>query len=72
MLGVAMVATSLPVDAQAPRPALSATDSQKVLKWIGQEVSNSRQQYCYRQSFGRGVGVPLSTCPAGQEKDGLL
>lgn len=58
--------------APMPRPALSTADLQQVTKWIGQEVSNSRQQYCYRDSFGRGVGKPLSTCPAGLDKDGAL
>ena len=70
-----LFAASPPLGAQTaakPKPALSSTDISKVVKWIAQEVSNSRQQYCYRQSVGRGVGVPLSTCARGQEKDGLL
>ena len=73
--GLLCAAVSMPAGAQsagAAKPALSSADLGKVMKWIGQEVSNSRQQYCYRQSFGRGVGVPLSTCTPGQEKDGAL
>jgi len=68
----AAVQAQSPVAKTAAKPALSSADFQKVAKWIGQEVSNSRQNYCYRQSFGRGVGVPLSTCTDGQQKDGLL
>jgi hypothetical protein len=52
-------------------PALSSDDLQKVMKWIAQEVSNSRQPYCYRDSYGRGVGTPMK-CAAGQQYDAGL
>lgn len=52
-------------------PALSSDDLQKVMKWIAQEVSNSRQPYCYRDSYGRGVGKPMK-CAAGQQYDAGL
>jgi hypothetical protein len=28
--------------------------------------------FCWRDNYGRGVGVPLSVCGAGQERNGLL
>jgi hypothetical protein len=52
-------------------PALSSGDLQKVMKWIAQEVSNSRQSFCYRDSYGRGVGKPMQ-CAAGQQQDAGL
>ena len=52
-------------------PALSSGDLQKVVMWIAQEVSNSRQPYCYRDSYGRGVGKPMK-CAAGQQEDAGL
>jgi len=51
---------------------LSQSDTQLVINWIARQVADSRQDYCYRQSHGRGVGKPLSTCNANEEKNGLL
>ncbi len=53
-------------------PPLSNSDENAVMGWIAGRVSAKQQPYCYKQSYGRGVGVPLSTCPAGQEKNGLI
>jgi len=53
------------------KPALSSGDLQKVMKWIAQEVSHSRQAYCYRNSYGRGVGKPMH-CAEGQQYDAAL
>lgn len=53
-------------------PALSTADTQAVVGWIARQVSNARQPYCYRQSYDRGVGAPLSTCGPNDEKNGLL
>ncbi len=39
--------------------------------WIANEVSRARQPYCYRDSYGRGVGAPMK-CKAGQAEDGAL
>lgn len=76
MLGSAALAAALigASSAQVPaeKAALSKDDMAKVSKWIGERVSSSKQGYCYKQSEARGVGKPLSTCTAGQEKDGLL
>lgn len=32
----------------------------------------TQNQACWLQSYGRGVGKPISTCPDGSEQDGLL
>jgi hypothetical protein len=56
----------------APKPALSQADLKAVMTWIGERVAASQQPFCYKQSYGRGVGVPLSTCPANQQKNGAL
>jgi hypothetical protein len=55
-----------------PGDALSATDDNAVNSWIAERVAANQQPFCYRQSYGRGVGTPLSTCPAGTEKNGLI
>lgn len=47
-------------------------DIQKIMQWISQNTSNSRISYCYKNSMGRGAGTPLTTCPAGTERDGAL
>lgn len=44
----------------------------KLMVWISKEVSNSKIPYCYKNSFGRGVGAPLTTCGQGTEKNGSL
>jgi hypothetical protein len=51
--------------------ALSSGDLQQVMKWIGQEVSNQKQTYCYRQSQGRDLGSPMK-CAQGLEEDAGL
>lgn len=52
--------------------ALSTSDDNAVNKWIAERVAAKQQTFCYKETYGRGVGVPLSTCPAGQEKNGLI
>ena len=49
--------------ADSPAP-LSSADLKKVTSWIAHEVADSRQPYCYRDSYGRGVGKPM-ICAAG-------
>lgn len=39
--------------AKTLKPALSKSDTQLVLAWIAQQVSDSRQPYCYRQSYNQ-------------------
>ena len=52
-------------------PYLSKADLESVMKWIAVQVG-AKIPYCYKQSSPRGAGVPLSTCPEGTEKNGLL
>ncbi|MCO6512073.1 MAG: hypothetical protein J5I65_14910 [Aridibacter famidurans] len=47
-------------------------DIQKIMAWISKETSNSKLDYCYKNTIGRGVGTPLTNCPAGTERNGLL
>ncbi len=57
---------------ERPLPAaLSSDDLQKVMSWIAREVSRERQPYCFRQSYGRGVGKPMR-CPHGKAYDAGL
>ncbi|MFH2204073.1 MAG: hypothetical protein ABIJ96_13215 [Elusimicrobiota bacterium] len=68
-------AAPAPQAAAAPAPEadpLSESDTNKVLNWIAGKVSSARQPFCYRDSFGRGVGVPVNSCSSDQEKDGWL
>lgn len=37
-----------------------------------QQIFSNQSTFCWKNSYGRGVGTPLSTCPAGKEKIGLL
>jgi hypothetical protein len=74
LLSYMLVAQSAPAFAvgAGDKPALSQGDTNTVNGWIAAKVAATRQPYCYRQSYGRGVGVPLSTCDANQQKNGLL
>jgi hypothetical protein len=53
-------------------PALSKADTQAVCNWIGKQVASTRQEYCYKQSYGRGVGTIPSTCTGGKQNDAGL
>lgn len=66
----AAAAVTLP-DKEPGNP-MSRGDKNKVMNWIAEGVAAARQPYCYRLSYGRGVGVPLSSCPADKEKDAWL
>lgn len=56
----------------SPRDPFRPGDIRKIMAWISKETSNSRLDYCYKNTFGRGVGTPLTNCPAGTERNGLL
>ena len=58
--------------ANASDAALSPADTAKVIAWMARQTATAKQPYCYRQSYGRGVGAPLSTCGPGEQKNGLL
>lgn len=52
---------------------LSEADMTAVMKWIAVQVSADKLPFCWRQSYGRGVGNPLSSnCAPGLDKSGLL
>lgn len=53
-------------------PALDQGQANAVLGWIGKKVSSDRQPYCYKQSYGRGVGTIPTTCPAGKQNQAGL
>jgi hypothetical protein len=36
------------------------------------QLINTSSDICYKQSYGRGVGVPLSKCKDGLVRDGAL
>ena len=43
-----------------------------ILNWINKQVVLERTPYCYKQSYGRGAGDVLSTCPSNKERIGAL
>jgi len=51
---------------------LQPEEKKMLIRWSLKELSKANQPYCWRQSYGRGVGVPVSACPKGQEKDAGL
>jgi hypothetical protein len=53
-------------------PDMPDADLEAVLHWIEVKTTGERLPFCWRQSYGNGVGVPLNTCPPGTEQDGLL
>ena len=68
----AVLAFAVPAASAETAPPLNASDTTLVINWIARQVSDSRQDYCYRQTYGRGVGAPLSTCLENEDKNGLL
>jgi hypothetical protein len=53
------------------QPALSSGDLQNVTAWIANETSHYHQPYCWKQSYGRGVGKPMH-CKTGEAEDAAL
>jgi hypothetical protein len=51
---------------------LTAEEKATLLHWSLKELGKANQPYCWRHSYGRGVGVPVSACPKGQDKDAGL
>jgi hypothetical protein len=52
---------------------VSVSDGRRVLAWMAQQLEFDAMPYCYKQTYGRGVGEPLSSsCAPGLEKDGAL
>ncbi len=69
---VIFLVTTIPAVAAEQAPPMSWESTHQIVNWIAGQVADSRQPYCYRESYGRGVGRPLSTCPASEDKSGLL
>jgi hypothetical protein len=53
-------------------PDMDAQDLKMVMQWIESRVTILKTPYCYRDSYGRGVGVLRSLCATGLDKDGAL
>lgn len=70
VMAAAFVFLSSAAFADSPAP-LSPDDLKKVTSWIAHEIADSRQPYCYRDSYGRGVGKPM-ICSAGYAEDAGL
>lgn len=51
---------------------LSPEEKRILHLWALKELNKANQPYCWRHSYGRGVGVPVNACPKGQEKDAGL
>ena len=51
---------------------ITPEEKNALLRWSLKELGKANQPYCWRHSYGRGVGVPVSACPKGQEKDAGL
>ena len=53
-------------------PDVSESDTTKVMEWIKLQMTREETPFCWRDSYGRGVGVIPTTCPSGKEKIGEL
>lgn len=54
-----------------PGTGLSPAQFDTLVRWGVTEMVNLNIDFCYRQSYGRGVGTPMG-CPADQEENGAL
>lgn len=60
-------------DTVSPSASKLSDAQRKILvTWALKELGKANQPYCWRRSYGRGVGVPVSSCPKGKEKDAGL
>ena len=62
--------TPEPVSPSATR--LNEAQRKILVTWALKELGKANHPYCWRRSYGRGVGVPVSSCPKGKEKDASL
>ncbi len=75
VLLIAMGLTLLTISCSMPavtRQDLTPEEKKMLHLWALKELSRASQPYCWRDSYGRGVGVPVSACQEGQEKDAGL
>ena len=55
-------------------PDMSDADIKKVMDWIATEVGMVKNPFCWKRSYGRGVGtIPgrVADCPSGYTNNGL-
>lgn len=50
----------------------SEVEVSAILVWIKSQILQDRTPFCWRRSYGRGVGRVISVCPEGKEQVGLL
>lgn len=74
MMLIAMVLPLLTISCSKPITVRTMPPEEKkiLVRWSLKELSKANQPYCWRHSYGRGVGVPISSCPKGKEKDAGL
>jgi Calcium-binding EGF domain len=53
-------------------PNISNTDVAAVMNWIKVEVAQTKLPFCWKQTYGRGVGSTPTECPPGKELIGAL
>lgn len=51
---------------------LTPEEKKILVQWALEELHRASRPFCWRRSYGRGVGVPVSACPQGREKDAWL
>lgn len=51
---------------------LTREETERVVDWIKLEVTQLRTPFCWKRSYGRGVGEPSFSCPPGKERVGLI
>jgi len=54
------------------KSGLTDSEAASVVNWLKLEVTQERTPFCWRRSYGRGVGTPMSYCPEGKERVGLF
>ncbi len=64
--------SNAPFVAPPPRPSpLTVNEMSRVMQWISVKTSAARLPFCWRQSYGRGVGK-IMECQPGYVKEGLF
>ena len=53
-------------------PTLTTAQVANVIDWIKSKVTEIRIPFCWKQTYGRGVGKPISACHSNKEKIGAL
>ena len=53
-------------------PTLTTAQVATVIDWIKSKVTEIRIPFCWKQTYGRGAGKPISACHSNKEKIGAL